>query len=193
VPAQAGQVSANAAEATLDPIGTSHFESNAAMTVPRGTSAMVSILEAKTDGEGRLLLRPGEPARQRQLPVQERAHHQPDRRRAGERSGHRLRRRALHRRGDVRAHPGQADRVRERATVYIRHSVAPGYRITKAPNDPEHVGSAYLYRVEIEPFGKLDVDIEESTPVFKTTDIRSTGGMELVRVVRTAGQATASK
>src|SRR5207237_8647767 len=31
-------------EGPLDPIGTSHFESAAAMTVPRGTSAMVSIL-----------------------------------------------------------------------------------------------------------------------------------------------------
>lgn len=37
--------------ASLDPIGTSHFESDAAMTVPRGTSAMVSILHTPTDGE----------------------------------------------------------------------------------------------------------------------------------------------
>ena len=36
---------------SLDPIGTSHFESEAAMTVPRGTSAMVSILHTPTDGE----------------------------------------------------------------------------------------------------------------------------------------------
>ncbi|HTJ82199.1 MAG TPA: DUF4139 domain-containing protein, partial [Polyangiaceae bacterium] len=35
----------------LEPIGTSHFESGSAMTVPRGTSAMVSILHSKTDGE----------------------------------------------------------------------------------------------------------------------------------------------
>ena len=39
------------AAAPLDPIGTSHFESDAAMTVPRGTSAMVSILHTPTDGE----------------------------------------------------------------------------------------------------------------------------------------------
>ena len=39
------------AEAVADPIGTSHFESHIPMTVPKGTSAMVSIMETKTDGE----------------------------------------------------------------------------------------------------------------------------------------------
>ena len=34
-----------------DPIGASHFESGSAMTVLRGTSAMISILATKTDGE----------------------------------------------------------------------------------------------------------------------------------------------
>ncbi|MDB4982437.1 MAG: hypothetical protein JWM82_3189, partial [Myxococcales bacterium] len=34
-----------------EPIGTSHFESTVAMSVPRGTSAMVSILRSQTDGE----------------------------------------------------------------------------------------------------------------------------------------------
>lgn len=34
-----------------EPIGTSHFESVGSMDVPRGTAAMVSILQAETDGE----------------------------------------------------------------------------------------------------------------------------------------------
>jgi hypothetical protein len=37
--------------AAFEPIGTSHFESKTAMNVLRGTSAMVSILNAKTNGE----------------------------------------------------------------------------------------------------------------------------------------------
>jgi hypothetical protein len=34
-----------------DPVGESHFESNTPMTIPRGTSAMVSIINTKTPGE----------------------------------------------------------------------------------------------------------------------------------------------
>ena len=41
----------NADATSTEPIGTSHFESGAPMTVPRGTSAMVSILSANADGE----------------------------------------------------------------------------------------------------------------------------------------------
>ncbi len=37
--------------ASLDPIGISHFESTTSMTVPKGTSAMISILHAPTEGE----------------------------------------------------------------------------------------------------------------------------------------------
>ncbi|MGC4066662.1 MAG: OmpA family protein [Polyangiaceae bacterium] len=36
---------------SAEPIGTSHFESDSPMTVPRGTSAMVSILNADAEGE----------------------------------------------------------------------------------------------------------------------------------------------
>src|SRR5512133_63806 len=39
------------APAGSEPIGTSHFESDSPMTVARGTSAMVSILNADADGE----------------------------------------------------------------------------------------------------------------------------------------------
>ncbi len=42
---------AQAAEAKADPVGESHFESQAPMTIPRGTSAMVAVLDAGTAGE----------------------------------------------------------------------------------------------------------------------------------------------
>jgi len=49
--ATAGKDGKAVAEGPGDPIGTSHFDSPSSMTVPRGTSAMVSILDAKTEGE----------------------------------------------------------------------------------------------------------------------------------------------
>jgi hypothetical protein len=51
-----------------DPIGTSHFESHVPMTVPKGTSAMVSILETKTDGEIVYLFDPEAPRGNAQYP-----------------------------------------------------------------------------------------------------------------------------
>ncbi len=43
------------------------------------------------------------------------------------------------------------------------------------------MGNAQLFRVELEPGGKADVEIEEATPVFKSTDIRSADGMEQIK------------
>src|SRR6185369_8826406 len=42
---------AAAAATPQDPIGTAHFESDSAMNVPGGSSAMVSILKKEADGE----------------------------------------------------------------------------------------------------------------------------------------------
>jgi chromosome segregation ATPase len=43
------------------------------------------------------------------------------------------------------------------------------------------MGTAYLFRVELEPKGKTEVVLEENTPVFKSTDIRANEGMEMIR------------
>ncbi len=72
------------------------------------------------------------------------------------------------------------NRMSERATVYVRHSVAEGYKLVKGPSERERIGGAYLFRVEVEPGSKAEIAIEEATPLFKTTDIRSPGGMDLV-------------
>jgi len=74
------------------------------------------------------------------------------------------------------------NRLPTKAVVYIRHSVPAGYHASKAPTDPEHVSGADLYRVEVDGFGKQEVVLEESTPIYRTADIRSAEGMELVRV-----------
>jgi outer membrane protein OmpA-like peptidoglycan-associated protein/flagellar biosynthesis chaperone FliJ len=72
------------------------------------------------------------------------------------------------------------NRMSEKATVYVRHTVAPGYKLGKSPDKHERLGGAYLFRAELEPNGKAEMVIEEATPLFKSTDIRAPGGMELV-------------
>jgi flagellar biosynthesis chaperone FliJ len=72
------------------------------------------------------------------------------------------------------------NRLSERATVYIRHTVAEGYKLVKGPSERERIGGAYLFRATVEPGGKAEIVIEEATPLFKSTDIRAPGGMELV-------------
>jgi hypothetical protein len=74
------------------------------------------------------------------------------------------------------------NRLPNKAVVYIRHTVPAGYRTSKAPGDPEHVSGADMYRLEVDGYGKADFVLEDSTPVYKSTDIRDPGGMELVRV-----------
>ena len=76
------------------------------------------------------------------------------------------------------------NRLGERAVVYVRHTIAPGYKLTKAPegSGEEKLGAANLFRVVLEPHAKTDVTIEEATPVYRTIDVRSPAGIEQVRV-----------
>jgi hypothetical protein len=64
----------------------------------------------------------------------------------------------------------------------VRHAAPAGYKPTKAPPDVERVAGADLYRVDVDGYGKREVTIEEATPVYRTADIRSPDGLELVRV-----------
>jgi hypothetical protein len=76
------------------------------------------------------------------------------------------------------------NRMDERATVYVRHTVPEGYKLVAAPAGAgdERLGSANLLRVNIEPHGKADVTVEEATPIFKTIDVRVPESIEQVRV-----------
>jgi hypothetical protein len=73
------------------------------------------------------------------------------------------------------------NRLTEKAIVYVKHLVAPGYTLGKAVKPSERFGEAYLFRVEVDPGSKAELSLEESTPVFSTTDIRSPEGMGLIR------------
>ncbi|HSQ65217.1 MAG TPA: OmpA family protein, partial [Polyangiaceae bacterium] len=89
------------------------------------------------------------------------------------------------------------NRLGDRAVVYVRHTVAQGYKLSKVPEGAgeEKLGAANLFRVVVPAHGKVDVAIEETTPVFKTIDVRTPEGIEQVRVFlsRTAAEGPLQK
>ena len=227
---------------TSEPIGTSHFESASAMTVPKGTSAMVSILRSETEGEVVYLFDPESPRGNTQFPFRTLRFRNPtdsalesgpvsvfgEGKFVGEGLAEPIPARsvafvpfALDRQIVVERKDAERDeiariitvnrgvfstelrhtkkatftlfnRMGEKATVYIKHSVAPGYKLTKFPDtrspvpgagdSSDHLAGANLFRVDLEPNARADIEIEEATPVFRTTDIRSPAGLDLVRV-----------
>ena len=213
-----------------EPIGTSHFESKTRMSVPRGTSAMVSILKEETEGEV-VYFYDAESARGNgsfpfravriKNPTDSALESGPvtvfgENKFVGEGLSEPIPARSMafvpfaldrqilveRKEDDVDAisriltvqrgvfstevqHTRRStlvlnNRLTEKATVYIRHTVADGYKLTKAPPGRERLGTAYLFRVDLEPSSKVDVVIEEATPLFKSTDIRAPGGMDMV-------------
>lgn len=224
-----------------EPIGTSHFESTAAMTVPKGTSAMVSILRSETEGEVVYLFDPESARGSSQYPFRTLRFRNPtegalesgpvsvfgEGRFVGEGLAEPIPAKsiafvpfALDRQVVVERKDAERDaiariisvsrgvfstevrhtkkasftlfnRMGERATVYVKHTVAPGYALTKFPdsrtpvpgaNDSSnHLAGANLFKVDLEPNGRADIEIEEETPVFRTADIRSPDGVALVR------------
>lgn len=79
------------------------------------------------------------------------------------------------------------NRLGEKAVVYVKHSVPAGYSLTATSKSTERLGEAHLFRVELDAHGKSDLTIEETTPVFTTTDIRSAAGIDLIRVYLNSG------
>jgi outer membrane protein OmpA-like peptidoglycan-associated protein len=229
---EANQTNKEALKPSTEPIGTSHFESPTAMTVPKGTSAMVSILRSDTEGEMVYLYDAESPRGNTQFPFKTLRFKNPtdsalesgpvsvfgEGKFIGEGLAEPIPARsiafvpfALDRQIVVERKDGEQDaiakimtvqrgvfhtevkhtkkatftlfnRLGEKATVFIKHTVAPGYQITKAPEGRvDHLAGASLFRVELGPNAKMDVTIEESTPVLRTTDIRTPAGLDLVR------------
>ncbi len=231
---------ANSAE-TADPIGTSHFESGNVTTVPRGTSAMVSILHSQTDGDVVYLYDPESARGNAQFPFKSVRLKNPSDsaletgpvtvfgsgRFIGEGMAEPIPAGsiafvpfALDRQIVVEQHDSNSDeisqiltvqrgvfstevqhkkkttytlnnRLSEKAVVYVRHTVGAGYKLTKTPegSGDEKLGAANLLRVVVDAHAKIDVAIEETTPVYKTIDVRSPEGIEQVRVYLTQAAA----
>jgi hypothetical protein len=213
-----------------DPIGTSHFESKSHMTVPRGTSAMVSILNKDTEGEVVYFYDSESPRGNATYPFRAVRVKNPtdsaleqgpvtvfgegkfigegmvepipakstafipfalDRQIVVERKDNevdRIARIITVQRGVFSTEVQHTkrwtwtfnNRLAERATVYVRHTVAEGYKLTKSPDARERLGAAHLFRIDVEPGAKAELVVEEATPLFKSTDIRSNAGMEMV-------------
>lgn len=240
-PTDGKEAAKEAGKPTSEPIGSSHFESVSAITVPKGTSAMVSILRSETEGEVVYLFDPESPRGNSQFPFRTLRFRNPtesalesgpvsvfgegkfvgeglaepipahlvafvpfalDRQIVVERKNaerDEIARIITINRGvfstEVK-HTKKAtfavyNRMGEKATVYIKHTVTPGYKLTKFPDTrsplpgagdaSDHLAGGNLFRVDLEPNAKMDIDIEEATPVHRTTDIRTPAGLDLVR------------
>jgi len=220
------------ASASAEPIGTSHFESSTPMTVPRLTSAMVSILSTETEGGFVYFYDPESSRGNTSFPFRAVRLKNPtdsvlesgpvtvfgEGRFIGEGMSEPIPARSfafvpfaldrqivVERKDDTRDSIARilsvqrgvfstevkhtrkktlvmTNRMQDKATVYVRHTVTKGYKLAKAPPSQERMGESYLFKIEIGPGAKVEVDIEEETPLFKSTDIRSNVGMEMVRV-----------
>jgi hypothetical protein len=70
------------------------------------------------------------------------------------------------------------NRGRSDATVYVRHQVPTGWRLTESKQKFEKLRGAYLFPVKVPKRGSLELVIEESQPAVKTLDIHSDGGVK---------------
>jgi Domain of unknown function (DUF4139) len=84
------------------------------------------------------------------------------------------------------------NRQNEAATVYVRHTVPEGYKLgrTTPGLGDERLGSAHLFRQIVGPQQKVEVTIEEATPVLRTIDVRSPEGLDQIRVYLSTAAAT---
>ncbi len=237
-PAPGGANASAASAQALEPIGTSHFESTSPMSVAKGSSAMVSILDAKTAGEV-VYLYDSESQRgnatfpfkavRLQNPTESTLESGPvtvfgEGRFIGEGLAEPIpahstafvpfaldRQIVVERKDSDRDHIARIlsvqrgvfssevehtrrfgyvfhNRLAEPATVFVRHTIAEGYKLKKGDGAAaERIGQANLFRVEVPPSGSVDFSIEESTPVFKTIDLRSPIEMDQVRVYLSNG------
>jgi hypothetical protein len=211
------------------------------MTVPRGTSAMISILSGKTDGQVVYLYDPETARGNAQFPFKSLRFTNPtdsvlesgpvsvfgDGRFVGEGLAEPIPARAvafvpfaLDRQILVEKKQDEKDaiariltvqrgvfstevqhkkvttftvqsRLGEPSTVYVRHTVPAGYTLGASPPHAEKIGQAVLFRLDLKAGEKRDVVIEEHTPVFKTTDIRTPHGLEQIKAYVSQGAAKA--
>ena len=223
-----------------DPIGRSYFESQTSMTVPKSTSAMVSILSTETEGGFVYLYDPeglrgnstypfravrlknptnsvfesgpvavfgedgfiGEgmsdpiPAKSfafvpfaldRQIVVERKDDSRDEIARILTVQRGVFSTEIRHTRKKTLA---VTNRMQEKATVYVKHVVSPGFKMTKAPVSQERMGEAYLFKIEVPAGANVEVNIEEETPLFRSTDIRSKVGSEMVRAYLSTAAVT---
>ena len=225
---------------SLQPIGASHFDSGMPMTVPRGGSAMVSVLKTQTAGEVVYYYDPDTPRGNAQYPFKAVRLQNPtdsvlesgpvtvfgEGRFIGEGMCEPIPAKstafvpfALDRQIVIERASAERDeiskiltvqrgvfstevqhirqtklvlrsRMGEAASVYMRHLVPEGYKLTKSPKSDERLAGAPLFKIDVPAGGTVEVVLEVATPIFRSTDIRSGAGMEMVRAYLSSGAAT---
>jgi hypothetical protein len=78
-------------------------------------------------------------------------------------------------------------------TVYVRHALAPGYRLEQPAKGFEKFRDAYLIPVKVPANAAATLRIEESTPIEKTVDIRSPAGVSDLKLYLRASAARLDK
>ncbi|MEI9949659.1 MAG: OmpA family protein [Pseudomonadota bacterium] len=63
------------------------------------------------------------------------------------------------------------------ATVYVRHPITEGFKLEAPASGIEKLGGAYLFAVSVPANESVKLSIEESTPMHKSLDIRTEGGI----------------
>ena len=224
---------------SMQPIGASHFESGIPMSVPRGGSAMVSVLKTQTAGEVVYYYDPNSPRGNTQYPFKAVRLQNPtdsvlesgpvtvygDGRFIGEGMCEPIPAKsnafipfALDRQIVIERAAAERDeiskiltvqrgvfstevqhirqtklvlrsRMGEAASVYMRHVVPDGYKLTKGPKSEERLAGAPLFKIDVPAGGTVEVVLEVATPIFRSTDIRSAAGMEMVRAYLSSGAA----
>jgi len=212
------------------PVGESHFESKTAMNVPAGTSVMVSVVRADTEGEvvylydavsergndryafravrmrnptdstletgpvtvygdnrfiGEGLTEPIPPHATAVVPFAL------DRQVVVEHDGssrNEIAQLVTLQRGVLTAEVRHIRRTALNVTnrldhpvnLFVRHAAQKGWELRKAPDVYEKVADSYLFSVKLGKGETRLIEIEEATPLQKTIDLHSPGGLDMI-------------
>ncbi len=74
------------------------------------------------------------------------------------------------------------NRLTHKAKINIRHTTPKGYTLDEQGFvSVQKIGAAHVLGIEVDPGAKKEIVISETTPVFKTIDLRSPGGLDAVK------------
>ncbi len=74
------------------------------------------------------------------------------------------------------------NRMRQPATVFIRHTVNKGWTLLSAPKTFERVGEAHLFQITLKPGDVQSVEIAEATPMQRTLDLNADVTLSMMKV-----------
>lgn len=74
------------------------------------------------------------------------------------------------------------NRLTHKANINIRHTVPKGYTLDEQGFVAvQKIGAAHVLGIQVEPGAKKEIVISETTPVFKTIDLRLPGGLDAAK------------